>query len=176
MSEIDFEKRREYLSWGRELDIPVGDQADVLCDRLVEREPAAKADARDGNRSVLQRAIHVVDRQLVLNEEVRDEYFVLPPARTTERNPGKLRTFLGKRVQGSLVAKEEAPQQPSTGERQEARIRPGRGAESGDDLCLLTVNDPHDAQLALQLHVARLHHEPSFSLIPSHGVPRSWFA
>src|SRR5437016_4401589 len=119
----------------------------LLCAVLSGAVSPAAGDA-ERQCAILQDAIHLVYRELVLDKKIGSERRILRALRPSERNTYKLRSFGGEGIEclrsASRGSKKEPAEESGTSEGEEPGIDARRRAKSGNSFRLLPVNDPHD--------------------------------
>jgi len=128
MSEIDLKEGGYRGSGNAEFTITVRDEAQILRERFMEREPAGKQNSGIC-AGAFQRTVHVVYRELMEHEEIGYEQSVIRSPRSANSCTNERRSFRRQRVQGLLAAfaraKKKPPQETCPREREEPRIHAG---------------------------------------------------
>src|ERR1039458_4189067 len=180
MAEINFDERGVDAGGRSELEIAIRDKAEAGNERRIEGQPVDKSHLGDGYRSKFQITVDGVDRELMLDKEVGDEHFVLPPARATAGNLDHLRALYGQRIErlaSPAGTEKKSPQEPGADESEQSRVNACRRSEPCGNLQLLPVRHAHNAERPQEFEVSRLHDEaaPLALLVcflnSSHGVP-----
>ena len=112
------------------VDIPVRNKARAAVQRFIVADPLFELRFRNRDRPILQVAINLVDRELVGDEEVGNDYFVVSASRTAKRNINQLGSRLRKRIDRLLPApfppEKESAEETDPGEAEEPRVDLGR--------------------------------------------------
>ncbi len=88
---VDFEKRGNGSVRSDDFEIAIRKEAVAGIERFVEAPPLEKLHVKDGDGTVFQGAINLVDAELVSDKEIGDQNFVTRPSRGSKRYVDELR-------------------------------------------------------------------------------------
>src|ERR1700686_4469707 len=113
-----------------------------------------------GSNLGLQLAVDVVDGELMVNERVGEEHFIVPSPRPAIRDIGELRPFPRYGVKSFCASggrsEKEPAQEPGPGQREKTCIGASSRAKSGDGFRLFSIDDAQESKLPEQAAITLL--------------------